>query len=299
MKPLLFFFLLLLIVLFILFVSLYILKCHAVRKICRMTMSEKLKRIEQLAEPFGFEYKLTQDIFTSRLDAWQQDYGYCSLYDYHAPFFHMILDCEPIYFDYNGATWLVEFWKGQYGITSGAEIGIYKADHYIPKSQRTKTMFHSVPEKELPFFSFTLLKEQMPICRLCRRHWWLTGFCTGQYCEPEQLMMKIAVSFPSSEMCRTFLSGLLETGYHSEDIYVQDTSLIFTFDTPKSPQPRLKHRCFSAWIQHRNRMLLALFLYATKPFCFTIDRILLLYECLPILVRRLLRLHHTKRGRRN
>lgn len=298
MKLLLIVLILCFLILFIILFSLYILKCHAVRKICRMTTDEKLESLERLAAPFGFEYRLSQDIFTSKPDAWQRDYGYCSLYDSHAPFFHMILDCEPIYFDYEGASWLIEFWKGQYGITSGAEIGIYKADRRITKTQRKKTLFHSVPESELPFFSFTLLKEGLPICRLCRRHWWLTGFCVGQYSEPEQLAMKIAASFPSFEMCRAFFKGLLEAGYPPEDIYVQDTSLIFTFDTPHSPQPRLKHRYFSAWIQHRNRLLLALFLYITEPFCFTIDRILLLYECLPALVRRLLRLYRIGRKRR-
>ena len=27
--------------------------------------------------------------------------------------------CLPVYFDYGGKTWLMEFWKGGYGITAG------------------------------------------------------------------------------------------------------------------------------------------------------------------------------------
>ena len=39
----------------------------------------------------------------------------------------MIIDCEPINFEYNGKKWLIEFWKGQYDLTTGCEIGVYKA----------------------------------------------------------------------------------------------------------------------------------------------------------------------------
>ena len=45
-----------------------------------------------------------------------------------APRFQMVTQFEPIYFDYDGKTWLIEFWKGQYGINTGAEIGIYHTD---------------------------------------------------------------------------------------------------------------------------------------------------------------------------
>lgn len=298
MKQILF---ILLLLFLIILLFLYLFKCHVVKKVCRMTTAKKLNELEQLTIPFGFEYKLTQDIFTSRLEAWQRDYGYCSLYDRHAVLFHMIFDCEPIYFDYDGATWLIEFWKGQYGIATGAEIGIYKADRIISKKDRTATLFRSVSDNDMPFLSFTLLKDQLPICRLCRRHWWLTGFSVGQYSEPEDLTMKIAANFSSEEMCQAFFAGLLEAGYLPEDIYIQDTSLAFTFDTPHShsSQPRLKHPHFAAWMQRRNRLFLSLFVHTTKPFCFTIDRLLLLYKYLPFVLRRLLKLRHIGRKRRS
>ena len=115
---------------------LYIRKIYAVRKVKKMSVPERLERLDQIASPFGFKYKLKQDLFTSRFDAWQRDYGYCSVYDKYAPLFHMIFDCEPIYFDYEGSTWLLELWKGQYGITAGCEIGIYKTDHIVPREER-------------------------------------------------------------------------------------------------------------------------------------------------------------------
>ena len=39
----------------------------------------------------------------------------------------MIIDAYPVYFDYQDKTWMIEFWRGQYGINTGAEIGVYHA----------------------------------------------------------------------------------------------------------------------------------------------------------------------------
>ena len=277
---------------------LYIRKIYAIRKVRKMSIPERLERLNQITSPFGFEYRLSQDIFTSRLDSWQRDYGYCSIYDKYAPLFHMIFDCEPIYFNYQGRTWLVEFWKGQYGITSGCEIGIYKADRIIRKAERESTLFHSVAQDELPVFSFSLLQGLLPICRLCQKHWWLTGFCIGRYSNPELLTMKISVTFPAEEMCRAFLGGLLQAGYRCEDIYMSGQSVFFTFDTPHSVQPWLSKGLHRSWVQFKNRVLICLFLQITKPFCFSLDRLLLLYEYLPFLFRHVLKLRRIGKKRR-
>ncbi len=283
-----------------LFLYLYIRKAYAIRRVCAMSVPDKLERLNQITIPFGFEYRLSQDIFTSRPDAWQRECGYTDLYDRQAPFFHMIFDCEPIYFDYNGETWLIELWKGQYGITTGCEIGVYKSDRIISKGNRTRTLFHAVSDKEMPFLSLTLLKDALPLNRLCERHWWLTGFSVGKYTEPEELDMKISIIFPSSEMCTAFAAGLKETGYPHSSFYQSGEAVAFTFSRPFSPQPFLRRSRYSRWIQLKNRILLSLFLKLTKPFYFTIDQLLLLYEYLPILFRHILRLKRTgkKRGHR-
>lgn len=282
----------------VLFLYFYIRKAYAIRRVCAMSVSDKLERLNQITFPFGFEYRLSQDIFTSKTDAWQRECGYTDLYDRQAPFFHMIFDCEPVYFDYNGSTWLIEFWKGQYGITTGCEIGVYKSDRIISVENRKHTLFHAVSDTEMPFLSLTLLKDTLPISRLCERHWWLTSFSVGKYTEPEALEMKISITFPSSEMCRAFLAGLREAGYRSSRLYESGQSAVFTFSRPASPQPFLRRSRYRRWIQLKNRILLSLFLRLTKPFYFTIDRLLLLYEYLPILFRHILKLKRVgkKRG---
>lgn len=87
-------------------------------KVLALTPGERVRLLNELAEPFGFAYLPSEDIFTSRLDAWQRDKGYEAKYDTMAVGAGMVIDAFPVYFNYEGRTWLVEFWKGQYGINT-------------------------------------------------------------------------------------------------------------------------------------------------------------------------------------
>ena len=78
-----------------------------------MSTRAKCHLLDELLEPFGFRYMASQDIITSRIDAFQRKLGYCTLYDKTALTFHMVFDALPVYFNYHGRTWLIEFGKGQ------------------------------------------------------------------------------------------------------------------------------------------------------------------------------------------
>lgn len=72
-------------------------------------------------------------MISSRTDAWQKAFGYLDAYNRAAPYLSMVFDSYPIYFDYEGRTWLVQIWKGQYGICTGCEIGLYYADGIVKR----------------------------------------------------------------------------------------------------------------------------------------------------------------------
>ena len=97
-------------------------KRAARKKVNALNIYEKEEILDNLIKPFGYEYESTQDIFMTRQDAPQKLFGYTSVYDHSAPYFNMVYDYETIYFDYNNRTWMVEMWKGQYGINSGCEL---------------------------------------------------------------------------------------------------------------------------------------------------------------------------------
>ena len=110
----------------VLFAALLILavvhRVRAKKKVLALTPGERVRLLNELAEPFGFAYLPAEDIFTSRLDAWQRDKGYEAKYDTMAVGAGMVIDAFPVYFNYEGRTWLVEFWKGQYGINTGGAV---------------------------------------------------------------------------------------------------------------------------------------------------------------------------------
>lgn len=269
-------------------------KKRNIQKVRNMCMEEKCGLLEGLIEPFGYSYVLSQDIFTSRLDAWQRDMGYCTLYDKAASHFRMIFDALPVYFNYRGKTWLLEFWKGQYGITTGGEIGLYYADRIVTEEELDSTLFQAVDNPDMLTLSFVLYRKGCRIAALTGIHWWLTSFNLGLFSQPSDLTMCASIDFPNGEMARAFLNGLRSAGYAPGDICQQCNTVTFSFDrttTRKGFFLKLRIR-FSQW---RNRFWCRTFLFFTRPFDLSIDRILYLYYYLPFAFRKTLRIRKYKK----
>lgn len=67
----------------------------AIQQIRSMCMNEKYHTLNQLIEPFGFSYVASQNIFTSKVNAWQRDFGYCTLYVSYFPAFLYVMFGDP------------------------------------------------------------------------------------------------------------------------------------------------------------------------------------------------------------
>ena len=133
-------------------------------------------------EETGFAYELKGDYFYSLMECWQREVGYCRLYDEAAPLFNMIMDCEPVTFSYACKRWLIELWKGQYGITTGGEIGIYNTERNDIDSDKFKgTFYENISNEEMLKMSFVLRRNGRVILKRSAVHWWLTGFKLGQF----------------------------------------------------------------------------------------------------------------------
>ncbi len=256
-------------------------------KILKMTFCEKLCILNELLEPFGFFYLPDQDIITSAQNAWQRNFGYHALFDKSASRFSMVFDCEPIYFNYQDRTWMIEFWKGQYGINTGGEIGVYCADSILKPFEYAHTHFHSVSNEQMLNLSMQLFCKESLLFSVQGLHWWLTGFCVGRFFEPKELTMKVSVSFPNCDMLRAFTQALLQAGYPRESVFLCGLTVFFSFSRPYTKQHRPPFR--SKLSQWKNRLFCKLFCFVTKPFTLTLDRLLFLYYFLPSCFRHILR----------
>jgi hypothetical protein len=218
--------------------------------------------IAKLIAAVGFSYDPDQDIIYSRLDPPQRYFGYSLLYDDLAPvMIGAIIDCEPIYFDYQDKSWMIEFWKGQYGIETGAEIGVYwierdertharveGVEDFVPAgaharlkkrvAKRKYTFFKCAWDQPLLEISFALYRRgRLLLKRGPEKHWWLTGFTWGVCTRPRDLAMTWTITFPDELMCAAFKAGLRRAWY----LFPKGgskTSVSLTFRRPHFfPQP--------------------------------------------------------------
>ena len=268
------------------------LQCQRKKIICKINSMDccaKCSFLNELVYPFGYDFHCDCGFFSSTVDAPQRQAGYSRLYDYMAPRFQMVFDSLPVYFDYRGRTWLIEFWKGQYGINTGAEIGIYHADHIIPESDYKHAWFSCAENNEMLDCSFRLCRDGDECVCSCGRHWWLTAFLVGSFSKPACLTMESCITFPGREMLAAFVDGLKRAGCSEDCMSVRGLTVCFVFH-----RDHQKYNCitrfwrrFSQW---KNKCFCKLYLWVTRPFSCTEDRVLYLYFYLPMAFRKLLRL---------
>lgn len=266
-----------LVFLFLIFLAVWLFgrRAEKARKRVLCTSDEqKLSDLNKLIQPFGFLYDVKQDVFYSSMNPWQRKMGYGKIYDRMAPSMNMIIDCEPVCFRYDDREWMIELWKGQYGIAAGAEIGVYiKKDNF----------YQSVGDDELLNMRFSLYHENHMLIRMQDKHWWLTGFKLGQYSRRRDLIMEAEILFPTVEMRDAFLAACRKLGYRRENLTYSSRSVWICFDRPKSKQPGRCLWLYKKYIQGVNRRSCQRFHKYTKDFDRTIDKIAYIRYAFPLL----------------
>ena len=212
-----------------------------------------VKEFEELLSDAGYAYDAQQDIFYSKIDAWQKKFGYCRLYDESAAPTAMIVDSEPIKFEYAGKRWLIQLWKGQYYLNTGAEVGVYLTDEpdlAIP-NLFTGTFYRCADKADQLDMAYSLIKNDTVLFHREGKHWWLTGFMPGEFSEPWELSMYVRITFKDTEMCRCFIKAMRKIGYLEHEIRSNGITVEFLFDKTHTPQP-LTRTEETDWLIQRN-----------------------------------------------
>lgn len=249
---------------------------------------EKRRKLNELMAVSGFAYDGDQDIFYSRTDSWQRKFGYGRIYDEAAAPLNMIIDCEPVYFEYEEKKWLIEFWKGQYGITTGGEVGVY----YLPKQTlveellTTPLIYQCVTDEDTLRMQTILWKDGRQLYYRRGYHWWLTAFVLGEFSKPKELAMDIELTLKTEEMRDAFLGGLYKAGYRNEEINVQGNTVWIHFAKPHTRQPMTRTRWFAAIKQWENKRNCRLYRRVTKDYTNTYDKIMALQKRAPALYKK-------------
>lgn len=267
------------------------------KKIRRMCNAEKIQCLNEIAEPFGFCYVPCEDVFTSRENAWQKEQGYEALYDKAAVGAGMVFDALPVYFDYGGETWLIEFWKGQYGINTGGEVGVYHAGKIIPEQFYKIAHFEAVEDQDMPFIQCRLDRKRKKVYFLQKRHWWLTGFRMGMFSKTSDLTLVTTMRFKDECMAEAFFGGLKRAKEKipgnkyricRNEVYVR-----MDFCVKHKFSSAVLRSIMQAW----NCCCCFFYRVVTHPFVITPDRLLFLYYQLPWCLKHAFRMRGRKYGK--
>ena len=248
--------------------------------------------INEAIEFTGYSYDSEQDIFYSNMDAWQKKHGYCHLYDELAAPWGMIMDCEPFYFDYDNKKWMISLWKGQYDLTSGCELGVYTKEEpgFKLTELLTGTLYEAASDEDMLEMSYTLYKNDEPFFSREGKHWWLTGFKLGDYGEPHEFTMKVNITLKDEEMRDAFVAALKNTGYLDTDIDINWTTVSFTFDKPRTPQPLTREKNFVSIIQWKNKLMCDTYQQITEGYNDINDKLNAIKEQAPALYKKIMHL---------
>jgi len=217
------------------------------------TVPEEDREFYKLLNDAGYELDESQGIFYSKMNAWQRKFGYCRLYDEAMAPLGMIIDSDYVQFEYAGKRWLIEFWKGQYYLNTGCEIGVYYTDEpdlAIP-NLFNGTFYKCVDNANRLEMAYTLFKNGRELFHREEKHWWLTGFLPGEFSEPWELSVRFRVTFKDADMCGSFLRGLRKIGYQPHDFVTNGITVEFMFERTHTPQP-LTRTEETDWIIQRN-----------------------------------------------
>jgi hypothetical protein len=217
----------------------------------------------------GFTYDPAQDIILSRMDPLQRKFGYAFGYDASALAMSMVIDCEPIFFDYAGKHWMVELWKGQYGLETGCEIGVYTRpigstgpgytllDATVGQrpgdGAASHNLFYDCASNDDRLMLQSTLKRNGKVLftRGPELHWWLTGFKWGVFSHPNELTLDVSITLKDQAMLQAFMGGIAGRNYPR--LKTKGTTVSFTleqpFAVPQPPRPAPVLASVDAWNQ--------------------------------------------------
>lgn len=203
----------------------------------------------------SYQYSYVDDYYyTNDKDAWQHNFGFGKIYDFVSPYLLLEYDYVRVFFEYEGKDWMIQMWKGQYGmIFYGGEIGVYNRPH-SDDGVHEWTMYNCPDEDDWLKMEMTLYHQDIngnyieEFTREYDKYWWCTGFKNGHLRQEEpadELRLEGRITFKSKEMCDLFVSGLDACGFGTSETkssigldqyYVEDVDVYFIWQNISSAE---------------------------------------------------------------
>ena len=174
---------------------------------------------------FGYRYSYVGDYYyTDDKDCWQKFFGFNFAYDIAAPLALIQYDYVRVFFTYGEYDWMIQMWKGQYGLLfHGSEVGVYTKPVGSPSA--TRYAHYAAADKENFLKMSTALYHQsgrnsdeyhFEFERPYDEYWWCTGFVPGHLRNTigcKELRAETRITLKDEEMTRLFCEGLKLCGF--------------------------------------------------------------------------------------
>ena len=171
----------------------------------------------------GYSYNSTGDYFYSdNNSAWQRPFGFIRLYDTASQLIGYQYDFTRMVFTYGNKDWLIEFWKGQYGLFQmGGEIGIY-TKYSVGFGDTLLSAYRCAPKEDWLNMEMTLY-HKMPDGSIRReftreygKYWWCDGYRVGQLNKSKpatELQMVSRITLKDEKMAAAFANSMKTAGF--------------------------------------------------------------------------------------
>ena len=185
-------------------------------------------------------YKYNPDgnfYYTDDKECWQKNFGFNEVYDTLAPMAIMYYDTVRTTFEYGSKEWLIQIWKGQYGMAFvGGEIGVYTRNigqngtHFVCADKPDWLYM----ETAFMWDEYETGEYRTVFNRKYDKYWWATGFVVGF---PNGSLRKTLtefrlithITFKDTEMADAFCKAFEKNGFtrvsklnnNSPDTFVQ------------------------------------------------------------------------------
>ena len=152
-----------------------------------VTSENGLKALLEKNAILSYQYSYVDDYYyTNDKDAWQYNFGFGKIYDIASPYILLEYDYVRVFFTYEDKDWMLQMWKGQYGLVFyGGEIGIYNRPH-DDKGVNAWTFFNCPAEEDWLNMEMCFMWDEYSngeykavFKRPYGKYWWCTGFVVG------------------------------------------------------------------------------------------------------------------------
>lgn len=194
------------------------------------------KDLKQITNTNLFEYFSTEDMYISR----KADYSKEMLSNFSnniSQYTGMAIDWQPVTFTYNNKKYMVSLWKGQYYVSTGAEVGVYE----LNKERMKYAPVAFSPETKI---ELTLKQGSNVLAQHEINDAWLTIYKPGLYYQKGSLSMDVSITFKDIQMSTAFVEALKELKYTP---IVIDKTVSFSFKRTKFVQEELAKEPDLVW----------------------------------------------------